>query len=172
MTHRQVICAGQIFHEALAQSRQCSTTETKQDTTNYYGYSHRHIVSDKYQSDNACEIQEVLSGKENRFERCELCKYKVHDKSDNKYQSNLGSVSIQSQSSCKLNLSCNTCNTESGVEQGCKIINYCGHCIGSDIEYHESNNCFYSSTDSIYCTLLLKKQTDQCNKTHNKSRIT
>ena len=30
----------------IGRSQQCSTTETKHNTTNNYGYSHRHIVSD------------------------------------------------------------------------------------------------------------------------------
>ena len=95
VTHGEIVRAGNLNHEGLAQGRQSRAEESKKDTAKDHGKNHGSIMGDEDQGDYACEIQEMLSCKEDRLEGSKLGNDQVYYETENHYQSHFCSVRLK-----------------------------------------------------------------------------
>ena len=162
-----VVGAGQLVDERLAQGRQGRAADTKDHAAENNGDEHRGAEGDEDQGEDAGEVQEVLASKEDRLERGDLGEDQVHDEAENHDQGDLGAVGVQGEGRSDLNLSHDAGDLEGAAEHVGENGDLSAHGVRTNVEDKEADDGLHGTREDVHSGLLLQQEADQGDDAHD-----
>ena len=171
MADSDVVGAGQLVNEGLAQRRQGSTAEAEDDAAEDDGDEHRSAEGDKDQGQDAGKVQEVLTGQEDGLERGDLGEHQVHDEAEDHDQGDLGAVGVQGEGGSDLDLRHDAGHLEGAAEHVREDGDLSAHGVKADVEDEEADDGLHGAREDVNSGLLLQQEADEGDDAHDDGRV-